>query len=1136
MQRPSKSIVRSLLFWNRTPGRALAILALMLAAGQAPAQQTQIQYLSGTDKDHTVPWQFSVSSGNNAGIATTIPVPSCWPCQGFGTFSYTQNTGSGMTSSNAETGFYTNTFAVPSAWTGKEIFLVFEGVLTDTSASINGHSVGPTHQGGYYEFRYDVTPYVVVGANTNVLTVTVRKFSANAFVEGAEEGNVDYWIFGGIYRPVYLEAKPAAYIDYVAANPLANGNITNTVSLGGITANYSVQAFVTDTNNVQLGNVFSNSVSAGATNVVLSASLPTPNAWSAESPTLYTLTVQLVNTNGAVVHSVTNQIGFRTITFVAQQGFFVNGKKVTLRGVCHHEEWPTTGRTSSYAQSSNDVAMIKDMNFNAVRASHYPQNKTFLAECNRQGLYVLEEMDSYQYQIDIADGAQHIYEMIRRDVNAPCIIAWDNGNEATWNGTSLGSLDGGNAGSTNYYALYDIQKRQVVRPMHSNGSPFQNLQDDHYPSYSTFTGNLGAGKTAYACTEILHSVFDGGGGMSLQEYWDAERTAPNGVGMFVWSWDDEGVIRVDQGGIMDVRGASAPDGIVGPYREKEASYFTYKAIYSPVQIGAPNPATFTGILAVSNRFDFTDLSQCTFDWQLGWYPDAGDPGNNFSTDALTGGLLVALDSGSFSGPALAPGSGIGTSGSLALPAVPSNWTNYDALRLTATDPLGNNIYTWTWPLHTPAQIRDRILGSVPTGAPAITAGTSASEIIVTNGPRVFHFSKTTGVLNSLTVSNLPVSFNTGPAPASGSAWTVTSITNYTDGTNYIVLVNDITNAANGFQWTLRPDGWLKLSYRYTLTGSQSFLGITFNYPSNNVTSMNWLGQGPYRVYKNRLAGQEVFTHTKSFNFAWTGQSTNYSATRGGGSTPTTTQWTYPEFQGYHGRLNWATLNTVEQPITVVTPSTNLFFRLLTPPNTDIANVNPAYPAGTISFLDGITPIGDKFEAASATGPAGQTNTATGLYTNEVNFFFGPLPASGADRDGNGLIDSWELQYFGALGQNPNSTADPDGQPLLVENAFNLSPLVLNSGLSVLPSWTPGSFSPTALTYSVPTGQLSFYNFIPRVSGDLFTWYGADLYPQYFLINSATNGIYQTSSIEPNMANLPFNTNTVFLNLKIGKKN
>src|SRR5208282_6921104 len=213
---------------------AVVFFLISLVAGLAVAQETQVQYLSGMDKDNTVSWQFSVSSGQNAGIASTIPVPSCWMSMAFGTYSYTQSTGSGMTSSNSETGFYTNTFAVPPTWAGKEIFLVFEGVMTDTSVSINGVSVGPAHQVGYYEFQYDVTPYVVVGANTNVLTVTVRKFSANASVEGAEEGNVDYWIFGGIYRPVYLEAKPAAYIDYVAANPLASGNITVNTYLGGI--------------------------------------------------------------------------------------------------------------------------------------------------------------------------------------------------------------------------------------------------------------------------------------------------------------------------------------------------------------------------------------------------------------------------------------------------------------------------------------------------------------------------------------------------------------------------------------------------------------------------------------------------------------------------------------------------------------------------------------------------------------------------------------------------------------------------------------------------------------------------------------------------------------------------------------
>ena len=741
-------------------------------------------------------------------------------------------------------------------------------------------------------------------------------------------------------------------------------------------------------------------------------------------------------------------------------------------------------------------------------------------------------MDSYQTDIDITDGVTHIYEMIRRDVNDPCIIAWDNGNEANWgSGSTLASLDGGNAGSTNYYDLYDVQNRQVVRP---KGGTFMNLNDQHYPTYSGFTNNLGAGLTAYCCTEILHSLYDGGGGASLQEYWDAMRTASNGAGMFVWSWDDEGIIRDDLANQMDVRGASAPDGIVGPFREKEASYYSYKEIYSPVQTGAPNPATFAGTLNITNRFDFTDLSQCTFDWQLGWFPDAGDPTNTFSTNALTGGFLVALDSGSFSIPApVPPGSGIGTSASLALPSFPGNWTNYDALRFTATDPFGKNIYTWTWPLHTPTQIRDRILGRVSASAPAITVGTNASDIIVTNGPRVFHFSKTTGILNSLTVSNLPVSFTNGPVPAAGSAWVVTSITNYTDGTNYYVGVNNLASTTNAFLWTLRPDGWLKLNYQYWLTGTQSFMGITFNYPSNKVAAMNWLGQGPYRVWKNRLAGQEIFTHTKAYNFPWTGQSTNYGTSYG----KPTTQWTYPEFEGYHGQFCWATLLTTEQPITLVTPTNNIFLRVFTPPTTDQANTyrDPPFPAGSISLMHGIPAIGNKFDLPAADGPAGQTNVATGLYAGEVNFFFGPLPASGADRDGNGLIDSWELQYFGALGHNADSAADPDGQPLMVENAFGLSPLISNSGLSVLPQLKPGVYSPMALAYNAPVGQLDFYNFIPQISGDLFTWYGADLYPQFFLISSISNGIYNASRVEPNLAAWFGNTNTLFLRLQIGTK-
>jgi hypothetical protein len=806
-----------------------------------------------------------------------------------------------------------------------------------------------------------------------VLNVTVNEWSANTSVNNAERQG-DFWDFSGIFRPVYLMAKPQSNIERLTVDAQASGLINANVFLSGITNNCFVIGSVTDSNNVQLGASFTNLVTAGATNVLLSATLPSPQLWSAEFPNLYTLTVQLLDTNFIVIHTVTNLIGFRTIVFSNNIGYFVNGKKVVLRGICRHEFWPTDGRTTSLAESDLDIGLIKDMNMNAVRMSHYPPNHIFLDECDRLGLYVFDELTGWQHAYDNTIAPELVKEMVIRDVNHPSIIAWDNGNEGGWNTT----VDNNGVGATNVYAIWDPQNRHTQRP----SSTFNFVQDDHYPSYSSFTNSLSASLNtnllAFDCTEILHGLFDGGGGASLSDYWDPLRTATNGIGMFTWAFLDEGVVRNDlSGNPIDVQDQNAPDGVVGPYREREASYYTYKSIYNPAQVTSPNPASFNGTLAIENRFDFTSLNQCTFDWQLGMFPDPTDLAHA-STNALTGGFLVALDSGNFMGPNITPGQ----SGSLVLPGFPANGTNYDALRLTATDPFGKNLYTWTWPLHSPSQIQNRIVGPGLAGAPAISAGTSALEIIVTNGPRIFHFSKTTGMINSLTVSNQPVSFTNGPALVVGS-WVVNSITNYSDGTNYIIMVNNINTSTNAFQWTLRPDGWLKLNYVYTLTGSQTWMGITFNYPSNNVTGMNWLGQGPYRDYKNRLAGQEVFVHTKGTNYTSTGRDIL--------SQPNTTPWVYPEFAGYYGQLNWATLQTTEQPITVVTPTTNLFFRVLTPPASGNANSDTTYPSGAISLLHGISPIGDKFHAAgSSYGPSSVANTASGLYSGEADFFFGPV--------------------------------------------------------------------------------------------------------------------------------------------------
>jgi hypothetical protein len=136
------------------------------------------------------------------------------------------------------------------------------------------------------------------------------------------------------------------------------------------------------------------------------------------------------------------------------------------------------------------------------------------------------------------------------------------------------------------------------------------------------------------------------------------------------------------------------------------------------------------------------------------------------------------------------------------------------------------------------------------------------------------------------------------------------------------------------------------------------------------------------------------------------------------------------------------------------------------------------------------------------------------------------------------VDAWELQYFGALGQNPGSTADPDGQPLLVENAFGLNPLVSNLGLSVLPHLVrSGPVSPLALGYAIPVAQLADFTFIPQATDNLLSnWFGADAWPQYFLINSyLTNGAADVFSVQPNLTNWPGGTNQFFLRLQINGK-
>lgn len=202
---------------NRTLRPLVSLIATLAVFPSSHAAETEIRYLSGHGPKDAVPWEFSVTQGRRAGERTTLPVPSNWEQHGFGSYNY----GEGPVEKSDEHGIYRTHFTVPETWKGRKVRIVFDGVMTDAAVTVNGKSAGPVHQGGFYRFRHDITALLNPGAE-NLLEVDVSKRSADPLTERAER-DADYWVFGGIFRPVFLEAVPDRSIEQVSINATADG-------------------------------------------------------------------------------------------------------------------------------------------------------------------------------------------------------------------------------------------------------------------------------------------------------------------------------------------------------------------------------------------------------------------------------------------------------------------------------------------------------------------------------------------------------------------------------------------------------------------------------------------------------------------------------------------------------------------------------------------------------------------------------------------------------------------------------------------------------------------------------------------------------------------------------------------------
>ncbi|MEA2736399.1 MAG: hypothetical protein QOE14_2850, partial [Humisphaera sp.] len=632
-------------------GVAMVILFL-LAAGlpAARGQETQRQYLSGRGTDDAVAWDFFCSSGAKSGQWTTIPVPSCWDARGFGTLNYQKDT------EPAEQGKYRRRFTVPPEWRGQKILIVFDGVMTDAQVSINSASASDKHQGAFYRFSYDITKHLKFDGAENLLEVSVDKRSTNESINRAERDG-DYWLFGGIFRPVWLEARPPQHIDRVAIDARADGTIAVEAFTAGAASRVEAQVMLLD--GTEVGAAFTGKIADGKARA--DGKIDAPKTWTAETPNLYQVEVRLIDRDGKILHRVKQRFGFRTIEIRKGDGIYVNGTRVLLKGTNRHSFWPESGRALNAKISRDDVLLMKELNCNAVRMSHYPPDEHFLDACDELGLYVLDELAGWQKFYDTPTGRRLIAEMIPRDVNHPSILFWDNGNE-----------DGWNVEVDDEFHKWDPQKRAVLHPR----GMFSDVQTIHYRTFDDHV-KLCAGNDIFMPTEFLHGLFDGGAGAGLAEYWDVMRASKVGGGGFLWAFVDEAVKRPDNGK-MDTAGNRAPDGVVGPYREKEGSFYAVKEIWSPVVVRR------VGGFVVENRYAFTNTSQCKFTWELRKFrgPWDGKAGHE-----VTAQWTQAVD--------VPPG---GTREIVVAMPQSAKETAADAIALRVDDPNGRELWTWVWPI------------------------------------------------------------------------------------------------------------------------------------------------------------------------------------------------------------------------------------------------------------------------------------------------------------------------------------------------------------------------------------------------------------------------------------------------------
>lgn len=528
---------------NRAPRRAAFFAFENQDKAQAFEKKNSANYLSMEGM-----WKFNFVKDHNKRPANffaanfddsqwkDFPVPGLFELNGYGDATY-KNIGYAWATQfdpnppyiselNNYTGSYRRTFDLPKDWKGKDVYFHVGSATSNLTLWVNGKYVGYSED-SKVAAEFNISKYLKPGKN--LIAMQVMRWCDGSYFE-----DQDFWRFTGIAREVYLYARPKVHaadirLDAGLENQYRDGVLNYQVALKGGKANVTLTLCDKDGKKI-----------AEASGVQGTIKVPAVKAWTAETPYLYKAFITLKNKQG-VSEVIPQKIGFRNVEIKNAQ-LLVNGKPVLIKGANRHEMDPDGGYVVSVERMIQDIKIMKQLNINAVRTCHYPDDPRWYDLCDEYGIYVTAEANLESHGMgygekSLAKFPEYLQTHIERNegnvktfINHPSIIVWSLGNEGGY--------------GINFEKAYDwVKAYDQTRPVQYERGGYDSKTDIHCPMYIDYEESekycKSDGVKPYIQCEYAHAMGNSEGG--FKEYWDLIRKYPKYQGGYIWDFVDQGL-------------------------------------------------------------------------------------------------------------------------------------------------------------------------------------------------------------------------------------------------------------------------------------------------------------------------------------------------------------------------------------------------------------------------------------------------------------------------------------------------------------------------------------------------------------------------------------------------------------------